>query len=202
MRIDQAAGNHHELIMSAFNSATYIDDKLDVQHEPLYDTLTFAAAATISSTTARFFSNVGSASGKTLAQTNLTRPNQLPAPEAFSIFSIQMYWSPLILQADIVAILNGFALEFVIGKKPYNTGPLWHYVAGGGLFGTGTSISTNGNPGRNNMHTLAIPIVIENGADFEASLQGNNLTLSAAVDGGTGATLMLLFDGFHARGVQ
>jgi hypothetical protein len=202
VRIDQASGNHHELIMSAFNSATYIDDKLDVQHEPLYDTLSFAAGATITTNTARFFSNVGSGSGKTLSQTNLTRNNQLPAPEAFSIFSIRFAWAANILQADLISILNGFALEFVIGKKPYNTGPLWHYNAGGGIFGTGTSISVNGNPGRDSMHSLAIPIVIENGADFEASLQGNNFTLAAAAVGGTGATLILLFDGLHARGVQ
>lgn len=194
--------NHHDVIVSAFNSATYIDDKLDVQHEPLYDTLTFAAAATIASTTARWFSNVDSGSGKTLAQTNMTRNNQLPAPEAFSINAIRLRWSETILLADLVAILNGFALQFVIGKKPYNTGPLWHYNAGGGIFGTQTGIATNGVPSREAMHTLAIPIVIENGADFEASLQGNNLTLTTAVLGGTGAILTLLLDGLHARGVQ
>lgn len=198
--------NHLAMIDEAFNSATWIDDKLDIQHEPLYDTLTYAAGATITQTGARFFSNVDSGSGKTFGQTNLSRNNQLPSPEAFSIFAIRLRWSENILLADLISLLNTFALRFKIGDKEYNTGPLWHYNAGGGIAGmttlNATSVYTNGRPGRESMHQLAIPIVIENGADFEAYLAGNNLTLAAEGAGGTGAIITCLLDGLHARGVQ
>src|SRR5262249_4477980 len=119
------------------------------------------------------------------------------------------------LLADLLSILNGFALQFFLGQKPYNTGPIWHYNAGGGISGavlnggtvaaglaTPSTVFTNGWPGRDAMHRLAIPIVIENQMDFGASLQGNAFTLAAGGAGGTGAILVLLLDGLHARGIQ
>ena len=67
---------------------------------------------------------------------------------------------------------------------------------------TNTSVLTNGNPTREAIHKLAIPIVIENQMTFYAQLQGNAYTLTAGAAGGTGIALTLLLDGLYARGVQ
>jgi hypothetical protein len=203
-----AQGNQQSII-EAFNSSTYISDQVDVQDTPVYDTVTIAAGGSVTNNTVSWFTSVGPGSGKTLAQTNMVTAGKLNAPEAFSIMSFRLRWSENILPADLYAILNGFALQFTIGTKPYQTGPLWNYSAGGGIFGTSTnatpvvtSLLSNGNPGRMHMHRLAIPLVIENQATFYANLVGNAATLTASGGGGTGATLQLMLSGLYARGVQ
>lgn len=188
-------------IINAFNSQTYVKSQMDVQHTPLYDTITLAAATAVNQTTGAFFTNVGTQSGKTLAQTNLGSNKELQAPEAFSVFAIRFRWSENASITDVVAIVNGFALQFWIGNKWYNLAPLWHYNAGGGIY-MPSVVSSNGLPTRDGMHKLAIPIVIENKAQFYAVLQGNAYTLSSTNAGGTGFIGQVLLDGLYARGVQ
>ena len=195
-----------QMIMDAFNSEVYVANKMDVQHTPVYDTVTIAAGAALNDTTSAFFSNVGPASGKTLGLTNMRQGNRLPAPEAFSIFGFRFRWSENVLRADLTTILNTFALEFELGQKIYNRAPLWFYAAGGGVSGfttrTDESAYTNGVPSREAMHKLAIPIVIENQMEFVARLVGTAFNLAAAGAGGTGITMQLILDGLYARGVQ
>ena len=61
---------------------------------------------------------------------------------------------------------------------------------------------TNGWPGKAERHMLAINIVIDNQASFFGQLVGTQTALTATGSGGTGATLIMLLDGLHARGVQ
>ncbi len=195
-----------QMIIDAFNSEIYVANRMDVQHTPLYDTVVFAASATINDVTSAFFTNVGPASGKTLADTNMSQGNRLQAPEAFSIFGFRFRWAENILLADLLNIINGFALEFSLGQKVYQRAPLWYFNAGGGITAettrTAESIYTNGVASREAMHKLAIPIVIENQMNFSARLVGNALVLAAVGAGGTGARFQLLLDGLYARGVQ
>lgn len=203
-------GNTQAMIMEAFNSEVYIQNRMDVQNTPLYDTVAIAAAGTLSVLTSALFTNVGPASNKTLAQTNMTQGQRLPAPEAFSVFGIRFRVQEDILRADFLAILGsvtgGFCLEFFLGQKVYNRAPLWYYSVGGGLnsFTTRTSESNynNGVPTRESMHKLAIPVVIENQMTFFAQLNGTTYTATAAASGGTGITFQCLLDGLYARGVQ
>jgi hypothetical protein len=192
-----------QMITDAFNSETYDPLKMDVQDTPLYDTVTLAAGGSVSVLTTQFF---GSPAGKTIAQTNLTQIQKLPAPEAFSIFAFRFKWLESIILADLLTITNNFCLEFFLGQKCYQRGPLWIYNAGGGISGfftnSQTSVFTNGMPGRNEMHKLAISLVIENQMQFFGQLNGTTQTLTAAVSGGTGATLQLVLSGLYARGVQ
>lgn len=189
-------------IFNQFNGTTFQPNSMDVQHEPLYDTFSTAAAGTIANLS-QFFTNPA---GKTINQTNVTTAKRLDAPEAFAVMSIRFQVQPNILLADFVNINANFALEFWIGQKYYNRGLLWHYNAGGGITGlstaTATSAYTNGATGRIHMHELAITIVIDNQASFYGQLNGVATTLTAAASGGTGATLIMLLDGLHARGVQ
>jgi hypothetical protein len=189
-------------IMAQFNGTTYQPNAMDVQHEPLYDTLITAAGANIVNLS-QFFT---SPAGKTLAQTNVTTAKKLDAPEAFTVMGINFRWLENILLADLINILNNFALEFWIGQKYYNRAPLWFYASGGGIAGlsnvSSTSAYTNGWPGKAERHMLAINIVIDNQASFFGQLVGTQTALTATGSGGTGATLIMLLDGLHARGVQ
>ena len=198
------------LIANAFRSQTYISDRIDVQHTPIYDTVTVAAGSALTSGT-QFFTNVGSASGKTYAQTNMSQSQRLPSPEAFSIQSIKVRFSENILFADAISIINGFALEFYLGQKQYQRAPLWQYPAGGGIVSNATPLAagvstgsyTNGVATREAQIALAVPIVIENGMTFYAQLVGtSSYTLTAGGSGGTGVTMTVLLDGLYARGVQ
>lgn len=202
-----------QMIAESFRSQVYVRDRMDVQNTPIYDTISYAAGATITETNSAFFTNVGAGSNKTAAQTNMTQNNRLVAPEAFAAFGIRLTWRPDILQADLRTImygsgttLNGFALDFILGQKSYNLGPLWYYSAGAGIAGwnTGTDESnfTNGWPSRDSMHKLAIGVVIENQMSFKALFRGDDFTLAAGGAGGTGARFQLLLDGLYARGVQ
>lgn len=198
------------MIMDAFNSEVYVSNRMDVQHTPVYDTVAIAAAGSLSVLTSALFTNVGPQSNKTLAQTNMTQSQRLVAPEAFSIFGFRFRWQENVLEADLLNILGattgGFCLEFYLGQKVYQRAPLWYFSAGGGIYGFSTKnndqILTNGNPTRESMHKLAIPIVIENQMQFYGQLQGNTQTLTASASGGTGFTCQLLLDGLYARGVQ
>jgi len=192
-------------IYSQFNGTTFQANAMDVQHEPLYDESTTAQAATIANLT-QFFTNPA---GKTLAQTNVTTAKRLDAPEAFAVMGINFSWLESILLADAIAVKNSFALEFWIGQKYYNRAPVSFYNAGTGLYGTlstvaaaGNSIITNGLPAKGHRHELAINIVIDNQASFFGQLVGTPVVLTATGSGGVGATLIMLLDGLHARGVQ
>lgn len=190
-----------------FNGTTYQANAMDVQHEPLYDTLNFAAGATIPNLS-QFFTNPA---GKTLAQTNVTTAKRLDAPEAFAVKGIRFRVVESILLADFVSLMNpqtGYVLEFWIGQKYYNRAPLWYYNNGGGVSGFSgiatASAYTNGRTGEPDAHVLAINIVIDNQASFFGQLVAapTALALTISSEGGTGATLQMLLDGLHARGVQ
>lgn len=203
-------------ITSQFGGSTYMPNNMDVQNEPIYDTLwnpatgaPYAQASVIPSG-AQFFT---APTSKTLAQTNVQTAKKLDAPEAFSVMAIRFRISETTLIADVLQLYNNFVLEFWIGQKSYNRAPLWYYTPGGGLSGFAGSVGsvfttgaagavTNGVPGRQAMHALQINIVIDNQASFFGQLIGTNVTLTATGSGGVGTNLMMLLDGLHARGVQ
>jgi hypothetical protein len=199
-------GATREMIVNAFQTETYVKNRMDVQHTPLYDTVTFAASAVVSETSGLFFQNVGAGSNKNQGQTNLDRPGELIAPEAFSIYSIRFKWQENILAADIYQLFNNLAFQFFIGKKDYQLAPIWYFAAGAGIYSvtnvTAASFYTNGIPSRESIHKLAIPLVLENGVNFKAVLTGNAVTLTAGASGGTGAIFQAMLDGLYARGVQ
>jgi len=195
-----------QMISEAFNSEVYVQNRMDVQHTPLYDSVDIAVASPVTELTTAFFTNVGAASGKTYADTNMTQSQKLPAPEAFSIFGFRIRWQENILLADLYSMMDGLAFEFYLGQKVYQRAPLWHFNAGGGILAvttmTDSALYSNGLQSREAMHKLAIPIVIENQMTFYARLTGTAFTTETAQNGGTGIRLQVLLDGFYARGVQ
>lgn len=195
-----------QMIMNEFNGQTYEPNRMDVQDTPLYDTVAFAASATITTATSQYFVNT---QNKTLAQTNVSNSKKLDAPEAFTIKSYGLYWQQDVLLADLYAILlgsGGAVLEFYIGNKVYQRGPLWLYNPGGGPqpFSTQSAFHfiNNGMPGRNEMNRIAINVVIDNQASFYAQLNTTGIALTSSANGGTGFTSQLVLRGLYARGVQ
>ncbi len=195
-----------QYILNEFNGQTYEPNRMDVQDTPLYDTVTFASGATITTSASALFVNVA---GKTLAQTNVQNSKKLDAPEAFTIKSYRFYWRQDVLLADLYAILTGSGgavLEFIIGNKVYQRGPLWVYNPGGGpvMFSTLTTVQmlNNGLAGRAEMNRIAINVVIDNQASFFAQLNTTGVSLTAGASGGTGFTYQLVLSGLYARGVQ
>ena len=202
-RLSAVLTPQQSMILDAFQSDTYVQGKVDVQNEPLYDTVNLGAVAITTALTS-LFTNVGPASGKSLGQTNLSQSRRLPAPEAFSVLGIRLYWNEDINLVDTLAIIGNtitsYAFEFYLGQKCYNRAPLWYYAAGGGFVCynqvAGTDLYMNGVPDRNSMHKLAIPLVIENQGEFYAQMVGGPYTVTGTF------SLMCLLDGLHARGVQ
>jgi len=198
-----AINAQRQFIIDSFRGQVYLSDQLDVQDTPVYDTITYAAAATITTLNSQFFVNVGSNSGKSFVQTNVTQPKVLTAPEAFSVFGIRLYWDSTILRADLDSILQGFCFEFYLMSKYYQRAPIWHFAAGAGIGGMTTqtteSVYTNGSVERRDMHQLAIPLVIANQLSFYGQLFGSNFGLS---ESGAGFIMVCELVGLYARAVQ
>lgn len=203
------------LVNQSFNGQILVSDRVDIQSEPIYDAISIPAAGSVSAATAAFFAVPLNSGGKTLADTNLTESGKLASPEAFSIFSFRLKVSEGVFIGDALNVSNGFAYVFSIISKAYQTGPIWQYNAGAGLFVSSvypaaaavagavpTSIQ-NGQPGRHAMHLLALRLPLENQIKFSAGLIGTAVTLTASgATGGTGLRLTNVLDGLHARVIQ
>lgn len=206
-------------IMQSFQSQVYIQNQMDVQDEPVYDTISFITAQLINNTTASWFSQplnsplyLTSTVNKTLAQTNVSRANTLIAPEAQAIFQYRLQFNENIDPRDLFAITGakvadgsqttGFAFQFQMGTKAYQTGQVFLYQAGGGIFFAGTasgqSFLQNGFPSSISAETISVNLVIENEESFFGTLQGAQY----AVLGANGVSIKLLLMGLHARPIR
>ena len=188
------------MIMEAFRAEEYIKDQMDVQAEPVYDTITLALADTIAqgSTTAQYFKNI---QNKTLNLTNMTESGQLMNPEALAIFCYRWYVDPRNEVLDVENVMAGFAFVFTMGRKPYQTIPLWMIPQGGGLDLQGccdTCVVHNGRPTKEAIRPIAITLVLEQGVNFVGDLIGPNYT----IDGTQGFISQMNLHGLHARGIQ
>jgi len=200
----QAISAQQQFIVNSFRGQILISNQLDVQDTPLYDTITYPAGATITSTNSLFYQNVEAGSGKTLAQTNMDTNGRLDAPEAFSVFGIRLGFSEDILRADLQTLLNTWAYQFFMLKKYYSLANIRHFSSGWGITGyttrTAESFYTNGVPGRGSMNLLSVKLVIANQQTFYAQLVGAaNQVLSQS---GSGLLLISELVGLYARGVQ
>jgi len=191
-------------IIESFRGQIYISDELDVQDTPIYDTLTYAAGAVINTPNSQLFSNVESASGKTVAQTNLLENKRLAAPEAFSVFGVRLGFSENVFYTDLITWFNSWAYELWLGQKNYQRANVRHFSSGWGMAGyttnTAQSFFTNGSPGRGSMNMVMVKLVIANQMTFYAQLNGSASQTLAS--NGTGMIILNELVGLYARGVQ
>lgn len=188
------------MIMEAFRAEEYIKDQMDVQAEPVYDTISLATQAVIAQggTNAQFFVNVAN---KTLNLTNMTQEGQMMNPEALAIFAYRFYLDPRNSVLDSENVLAGFAFQFTMGRKPYQTVPLWMIPQGGGIDVQGCCdgcVVHNGRPTKEAIRPIAITLVLEQGVRFVGDLIGPNYTIDAT----QGFIMQANLDGLHARGIQ
>jgi hypothetical protein len=200
---------YQQSIADSFAPTINVSNLIDVQHTPVYDTVTIAQNGTIDENASLFFTNVGGGASptKTLAQTNMTMSQVLPAPEVFSIRALRLRVAETIYRPDFDTILNQFCLEFWMGTKCYQRGPLWYFPTAGGLTGfstnfVGDTAYTNGLASYESLRPLEIPLVIESMSQFYARFVGTAYTMTATASGGVGGTFVLLLDGFYGRRVQ
>jgi hypothetical protein len=209
-------------IVQSFQSQVYIQDMMDVQDEPIYDTVSFLTGQTMSVTTVSFFTNVGDSApmfltatiNKTLANTNMSASGKLIAPEAQAIFQHRLQFNENIDPRDLLSITGanvaaglgtlptGFAYVFKMGTKEYQTGFIMDYAGGGGIYFTGTadtqSFLSNGMPCANCAESLSVNTVIENEETFKANFVGNPYI----VLGSTGVSIKGQLMGLHARPIR
>lgn len=200
-----AVTNQQQMVIDAFRGQIYISDTLDVQDTPVYDTVLLNAGQSLTKTTSSLFADVQPVtSGKTIAQTNMSQNQQLPSPEAMSVFGIRLGWQEWILYADLQTLLTNWEFEFWLGKKSYQQANLRHFGPGWGITGyttlTGTQFLTNGSTDSRSMHILAIKLVLANLQNFFAFLDGGGTQVLSSM--GTGLNLLCELNGLYARGVQ
>jgi hypothetical protein len=188
---------------------------VEVITQPQYDSVAFAQAAAFTKTTL-FQNTIGQAS-KTLCQTNMTQPGQLPNPQRLTVHAICVHVSNNTIPADMFNILQNVSLTFTVNTKPYFQGPVLTLPAGRGYKVDAASLSTaalaggslfsasNGGTDPRATYILAAPITIEQGEQFQVILNPEtafNFTATATQPVGVGATITVFLDGDLERGVS
>lgn len=99
----------------------------------LYDRLKQTTASVTLSEYDFFTTPIGGT--KTKQDTNLEQTSRLSDPQHFNTLGLRMYFSSIMLLADVVTILDNYYIEFWIGQKVYAEGPLSQFPAGAGIYG-------------------------------------------------------------------
>lgn len=119
----------------------------DIITQPLYDTLQYPTAGT--SAPLRFFTTpLGAGTtlfgtgGKNLSDTNMRQAGQLPSPQTFEIFTIQVSLLSTAAASlatggttyqDLQVLLQGAHFILTIGSKQWLELPVYYLPSGGGL---------------------------------------------------------------------
>lgn len=190
----------------------------DVIVEPRYDTIGLPTLPTL----ATFFQNpVGQGVGafgaagiaKTLADTNMDLPGQLPAGYSFRImgFRLATVWS--VLAVDFGLLFNGCVFSFSVGSKPFVTVPARTIPAGNGPFASGSNVAaataayqTSGWPMMgNSFSTTTKPLDLKATENFKVTLTWPGTAPAITTTGfipTPGIPVTVYLDGFLYRPVQ
>lgn len=178
-------------------------EKID---QPFWDCLNIADTDTL----AQFFT-VGIGGAKTLADTNMVNPGNLPAPYSFDITGISLDFPQAITQADVQELTEDGWLTFFINDKIMLELPLTQLGAAGGVWASleiddsgaaGVTIESqanNGFPAVENLYHLDYPLTIEVKENFRA-----DVNFAAAIAGldTTPRLSCLMLHGVLTRAVQ
>ena len=192
---------------------------VDVTVQPLYDTATILAAGL---SQLQFFqtqlgqptSAFGAAgAGKTLADTNMDLPGQLPAGQNFAVLGFRLQPAFTMTQADAVNWSAGAWFVFTVGQKPYLRVPADTLPAGIGPHGFFTqAVAANAALASHGYPSLAAtfnvgrkPLELSSSQNFNAAL---NWTTAQAVTStiphqpAAGLPVRCYLDGFFYRTIQ
>lgn len=130
----------------------------------------------------QFFRNLAIAGvNKTLVQTNMVTPSQLPSGHRAIVYGIHVHCAFNTVHDDVKAVMNAGYFEFVTGNtKTEAQGPVWSFPSVYGLTGYADQdglavpreISTinNGIPSPSAVGKLEIPIDLINELTFQGTL--------------------------------
>lgn len=192
----------------------------DVIVEPRYDT---ASAVTGTTLLSMFQLPIGqgvgafgaAAAAKTLADTNMDLPGQLPAGYSFRIMGFRLAFPWNTILADFSTVLNGCVFQFLVGSKPFVTIPARNIPGGNGPFGqvgiaaaaaAVAPLLNNGWPTMaNSFSTVTKPLDLKATENFKVSLIWPGTAPTIAGTGfipTPGLPITVYLDGFLFRPVQ
>ena len=190
----------------------------DVIVQPQYDT----AVAVTGTTILNLFQNpVGQGVGafgaagaaKTLADTNMDLPGQLPSGYFFRIMGFRLAFPWNIIGLDMGLVLNGCGFQFVVGSKPFLTIPARTVPGGNGPFASGSNVAaataafqSNGWPSLQNSFAITTKSLdLKATENFKVSLTWPGVTPTITQTGfipTPGLPITVYLDGFLYRPVQ
>ncbi len=175
-----------------------------------YDTITYAAGATIQGQD-RLFVNNGT---KNRVQTNMDADGLLPNPQALHVGALALQFNPDIAKQDLDNFLKNTYVEVKVSRKNYWESPAQFIPGGNGSFlssavnlgatATGTALAlagvSNGVPDRANILLLDLPFWVGQGESFEVDFSyTSTITLLAATEAAPTANALQLGNGLTAR---
>lgn len=189
-----------------------VPNMADRQAWMLYDR-TIIATNTATPTSQLFFTiptgqQVGVAAvPKPKTDTNMVQSGRLEDPQRFFMTALRIIVASDALTVDLNALLSNYYLEFWIGGKIYQEGPLVLFPGGAGVSGfsskTNESNWNNGVPSPSSINLLGEEGVwILQGQQFRVEMRTTNVfTTSNALDA-TGLDILTVLDGILYRQVQ
>jgi hypothetical protein len=175
--------------------SNYIPGVRRRQSTPLYDTYGHALGA--QSPDIGRFANTAAANG--INVTNMTRSNQLPGTDSFTLQALRIV-PVAVTEADWILLVKGMICRFVRGRAVELEAGL-EYFSGGAGISTPTAASVAVNNGLADPRAIASlgdnPIVITGGDQFEVHLIG-----PAAVTTAGALWIRVYLDGYFDKGVQ
>jgi hypothetical protein len=192
-----------------------VEDKIS---QPIYDSFSLAQSAAFPQTL--MFTVPKGASGKTLAQTNMTAMGQLQFPQRLWLCAIYFVIANNTVAADVINIQNLVSFTLNVGTKNYLQVPAGFLTAGRGLVmnaiqnvgqplaagGAVTAYATsNGIQDPRAIFSLDNPFMIEYGESFNVTLVPEtpfNMTANSTNPPGVGTQITVYLDGTLYRSVQ
>lgn len=177
--------------------------RLEAIHQPLYDSASITASATVS-----FFQNPA---GRPPIQTNLTTAGQLSWPKRFSIRALRQVAAPgIAIYTDFAQFLARATYLVRVGEKNYLQIPAFLLTAGTGIevaFVTGAAAPTapatgqnffnHGWPEQRNIYSLLHSIYIPPVQNFQVTLD-----IASGFTAVVAFTLWLFLEGELLREIQ
>lgn len=136
-------------------------EKIDT---PLYDDGDGIGIVSATTTGMDYFTIPVGQSNKTLRNTNMIMPRQVPSPDKFTINRVGLFVASAIT-ADMYALLTNCVWTFRVNSKIYQQAPIYVYPSGFGIYGFSTANAVtavnNGFPGELGVRSLIEPIPLE-----------------------------------------
>jgi hypothetical protein len=144
---------------------------------------------------------------KPKTDTNMVQSGRLEDPQRFFMTALRIIVASDALSVDLNALLSNYFLEFWIGGKIYQEGPLVLFPGGAGVSGFSTKTNesnwNNGIPSPAAINLLGEEGVwILQGQQFRVEMKTTNVFTTSNATDATGLDILAVLDGILYRQVQ